>query len=298
MNGIVNILKPVGMTSTDVVRWIQRKTKADKTGHVGTLDPGAAGVLPICLGKATRLAEYYTLQRKSYRAEITLGIATDTQDSYGREIRRINLSITKNDFEKALKKFLGDIDQLPPMFSAVRKSGKHLYDYARQGIEVERSKRQITIYSLELIEWHEDTFPKAIFDIECSKGTYVRTICHDLGEELGCGGHMSFLLRLASGPFTLEDSKTLEEIEGSIIQGDTGFVIPPGWGLDLPIVELPIFRLEAFRNGLSTTSSLIRRGDSVIDSDDVANVQVYCDQNFIGIGELKDGELRPSKVIV
>ena len=298
MNGIVNILKPVGMTSTDVVRWVQRKTKANKTGHIGTLDPGAAGVLPICLGKATRLAEYYTVQRKNYRAEITLGITTDTQDSYGQVISRVTPRITQNDFENALKKFLGDIDQLPPMFSAVRKSGKHLYDYARQGIEVERKKRPITIYSLELIEWQEDAFPKAIFDIECSKGTYVRTICHNLGEALGCGGHMSFLLRLASGPFTIAESRTLEEIDEALAQGDNGFIVPLAWGLDLPVVKLPAIRLEAFKNGLSTSLNLIQQEDTAGELSDESNVQVYCGENFIGIRELKDGELRPSKVIV
>lgn len=117
MNGIANVLKPIGMTSTDVVRWVQRKTKAEKVGHIGTLDPGAAGVLPICLGKATRLAEYYTNQKKSYRAEITLGIATDTQDSFGEELSRTLPEVSKGEFEEALNKLIGNIEQLPPMFS-------------------------------------------------------------------------------------------------------------------------------------------------------------------------------------
>lgn len=282
------------MTSTDVVRWVERRTKGDKVGHVGTLDPGATGVLPICIGKATRLAEYYTNQRKHYRAEITLGINTDTQDSFGEEISRTVPTVSENDFVSALNKFIGDVEQLPPMFSAVRKNGRHLYEYARKGIEVERKKRLITIYSLELVNWYESTFPKAIFDIECSKGTYVRTICHDLGAELGCGGHMSFLLRLGTGPFTIQESKTLEEIEACLNKGDLSFVTSPQWGLALPRVHLHPIRLKPFINGLSTSENMVEREDSSEES----IVQVYCNQNFIGIGVWKDGNLCPYKVIV
>ncbi len=282
------------MTSTDVVRWVEKRSKGDKVGHTGTLDPGATGVLPICVGKATRLAEYYTNQSKRYRAEITLGITTETQDSFGEEISRTISTVSENDFVSALNKFIGDIEQLPPMFSAVRKNGRHLYEYARKGIEVERKKRLITIYSLELVNWYEGIFPKAIFDIECSKGTYVRTICHDLGTELGCGGHMSFLLRLGSGAFTIEDSKTLEEVETCLNEGDLSFITRPEWGLALPIVHLPSIRLEPFINGLSTSENMVRRECSSEES----IVQVYCNQSFIGIGAWKDGNLCPYKVIV
>ncbi len=282
------------MTSTDVVRWVEKRTKGDKVGHTGTLDPGASGVLPICVGKATRLAEYYTNQRKYYRAEITLGIATDTQDSFGEEISKKAPEVSKSEFVNALNKFIGDVEQLPPMFSAVRKNGRHLYEYARKGIEVERKQRTITIYSLELVDWYKGNFPKAIFDIECSKGTYVRTICHDLGIELGCGAHMSFLLRLGSGPFTIQDSKTLEEIEACLTQGDLSFVTSPQWGLALPRVHLPPNRLKPFINGLSTSENMVEREDSSEES----TVQVYCDQSFIGIGVWKDGNLCPHKVIV
>ena len=282
------------MTSTDVVRWVERRAKGNKVGHVGTLDPGATGVLPICIGKATRLAEYYTNQKKHYRAEITLGISTDTQDSFGEEISRTVPAVSENDFASALNKFIGDIEQLPPMFSAVRKNGRHLYEYARKGIEVERKKRLITIHSLELVNWYEGTFPRAIFDIECSKGTYVRTICHDLGKELGCGGYMSFLLRLGSGPFTIQDSKTLEEIEACLSEGDLSFITSPEWGLALPIVHLHPMRLGPFINGLSTSENMVRRESSSEES----TVQVYCNQSFIGIGVWKDGNLFPYKVIV
>ena len=294
MDGIVNILKPIGMTSTDVVRWILKKTKADKAGHIGTLDPGAAGVLPVCLGKATRVAEYYTNQHKRYRAEITLGITTDTQDAYGKVLSESKSHVTEAMFTDALSEYIGEIEQIPPMYSAIRKNGKYLYEYARKGIDIDRQKRIISIFALQLIIWQEDVFSKAIFDIECSKGTYIRTLCYDLGQKLGCGAHMSFLVRLGSGPFNLENSKTLEEIEHSLSEGDRGFLVPPEWGLDLPIVKLPFNRLEAFKNGLSTSEELIE-----VPSDIGGEVvQVFCGQKFLGIGNIKDKNLHPYKVIV
>ncbi|UWG98535.1 tRNA pseudouridine(55) synthase TruB [Dehalobacter sp. DCM] len=294
MDGIINVLKPIGMTSTDVVRWLTRKTKEKKAGHIGTLDPGAAGILPICLGKATRLAEYHTAQNKSYRAEITLGISTDTQDAFGQEVSRVIPQVTKEAFTATLEKFLGAIEQEPPMYSAVRKDGKHLYEYARQGIEFTREKRQVTIHSLKLIEWYEDIFPRALFDIDCSKGTYIRTLCLDIGNELGCGAHMSFLLRLDAGKFTLDNSYTLEEIARCLAAGDERFLLAPEWGLPLPAVKLPAHRLAAFKNGLSTDYSR----QEIPLTTDKATVQVFCENRFIGIGTWENHVLTPSKVMV
>lgn len=291
LDGIVNVFKPAGVTSADVVRWIRRNIKTDKVGHIGTLDPEASGVLPVCLGKATRLAEYYSNQRKRYRAEITLGIVTDTQDSSGKEISRSVPEVSCEEFAAELKKFVGKVKQIPPMFSAVRKHGRHLYEYARKGLEVEREEREIIVYSLALVEWIEGLYPKAVLDIECSKGTYIRTLCHDLGTELGCGAHMSNLLRMASGEFKLEDSKTLEEIEKCLASNDFSFVYNMGWGLDLPAVDMPENRLEAFKNGLPTKI----RGNI---QDNLNPVQVYCCERFIGIGTWKDGNLYPKKVLV
>lgn len=293
-DGMINVFKPAGITSADVVRWIRRNIKADKVGHIGTLDPSASGVLPICLGKASRLAEYYTNQRKCYRAEITLGIVTDTQDSCGKEILRSAPDISCPEFAAKLKKFIGEVKQIPPMFSAVRKNGRHLYEYARQGLEIEREERVITIYSIVLVKWIEGIFPKAVLDIECSKGTYIRTLCHDLGAELGCGGFMSNLIRMASGGFKLENSNTLEEIEGFLANNDFSFVYNMGWGLKLPSVNLQKNRLDAFKNGLPTSASEIS-GEI---QDNNHPVQVYCCEHFIGIGAWKDGNLHPKKVLI
>ena len=153
MEGIVNVLKPPGMTSSDVVVWMRKVLKTKKIGHTGTLDPGVAGVLPLCVGKGTRLAEYITEQGKAYLAEVTFGIMTDTQDAFGKEIQVTSTDLRQSDIERVLPSFRGEIAQIPPMYSAVRKEGKHLYEYARQGIAVERTPREVSIYKLELEKW-------------------------------------------------------------------------------------------------------------------------------------------------
>jgi len=292
LDGITNVLKPVGMTSKEVVQWLRRKTNASKAGHVGTLDPGAAGVLPVCLGKATRLAEYYTGQSKAYRAEITFGISTDTLDAFGRETSRVIPRITRSDFLKVLPAFLGSIEQIPPMYSAVRKNGRHLYELARQGLEIARETRTVTIDKIDLIEWYEDVYPRALLDIECSKGTYIRTLCQDIGDALGCGAHMSFLLRLRTGSFLLENAYTLEEIEQCLQKNDLNFLLSPAWGLSLPQVNIPSYRLAAFKNGLVTDNLPIQE---IID--DGCSVQVFCEEQFIGIAIWNKGSLVPKKVL-
>lgn len=292
MDGIINLLKPPGMTSADVVAYLRKILKQKKIGHTGTLDPGVTGVLPICIGKATRLAEYLTAQGKYYRAEITFGVTTNTQDAFGQVLQNINPSISKQDVLDILPDFLGTISQIPPMFSAVRKAGKHLYEYARQGIEVERALRQVNISKLTLEYWQKGEYPKAILDIECSKGTYVRTLCHDIGEALGCGAHMSYLLRLRSGPFRIEDSWTLEEIETAVSGNDFSFLLPLNTGLDLRMIKLSYSRGNAFRNGLPTR---IEQGLG-FEIEEKAKFQVLAEDDLIGIGEWRNGQLYPYKV--
>lgn len=292
MDGVINVHKPAGMTSSDVVVWVRKHLKTRKVGHTGTLDPEVNGVLPICVGKATRLAEYLTEQGKAYRAEITFGIVTDTQDAEGEVLRSIKPEITQDNFLKVIPQFIGTIQQIPPMYSAVRYKGKHLYDLARQGIEVERQPRQIRISRLQLLSWQEGEYPKAIFEVDCSKGTYIRTLCYDLGEALGCGAHMSKLVRLRSGPFKLEESWTLEQISEALEQGHEEFLIAMNRALDLPVVVLTKERAEAFRHGLSTSQRMIL-GQKLPDE---GPVQVFAGEEFIGIGKCKDESLIPYKV--
>lgn len=298
MDGIVNVLKPVGMNSTDVVYWLKRRLNAKKAGHIGTLDPGAAGVLPICIGKASKLAEYHTAQTKAYRAEIKFGITTDTEDGFGKILTQEKTNVSKDDFLKIVPGFLGDIDQIPPMYSSVRIKGKHLYDYARKGLEVERPNRRVYIYELKLIEWYDEDYPRALIDINCSKGTYIRTLCTDIGQELGCGAHMSFLLRTCSGAFNIEESWTFSEIDQMMENDKLDFLHPLEFGLDLPKVEIPEYRIQAFKNGLST-AGLIADKDwteekplQVITRDPATDKTI-----LLGIGTWKDNSLFPYKVL-
>ena len=217
-DGIINIYKPAGMTSHDVIYKLRKILGIKKLGHTGTLDPLATGVLPVCIGKATRVCEYLDDDFKKYRCTMVLGIETDTQDVTGEIIRRADVSgIRPEDVYKAFEGFSGWIDQKPPMYSAVRVKGRRLYEYARAGEEVEVKTRKVFISSLEVevMDFSHDVGSKKVtFTVECSKGTYIRTICQDVGKELGCGACMESLERLASGRFTVEDAVTLDELRG------------------------------------------------------------------------------------
>lgn len=292
-NGTVNVLKPPGMTSADVVLFMRRLLGTKRVGHTGTLDPGVAGVLPLCIGRATRLAEYFTEHGKAYRAEITFGIVTDTQDAYGTILEQQPANISGKDVEKALLRFCGPVEQIPPMYSAVRQGGKHLYEYARQGLEIRREPRLVNIVGIRLLDWQAGEFPRAVIEVECSKGTYIRTLCHDIGQTLGCGAQMSFLLRLRSGPFRLEDSWTLEEIATAVENSDFSFLRPLPEGLDLPSAGLSDVRGQAFLNGLATKGYQVE-GEPQPDG---TKVQVYSGGSFLGIGIWRDGSLIPHKVL-
>lgn len=215
MDGVINVLKPPGLTSHDVVNFIRKLTGQRKAGHTGTLDPGAAGVLPICLGKATKIIQFMD-HNKEYRAEITFGRATSTQDGFGEIIKTADCSLlTLEDINKGLQGFIGEIEQIPPMTSAVKYKGKKLYELARAGIEVERKKRKVRVYDIHIVDAFDlgTSTPRVIIDIKCSAGTYIRTICSDLGESLGYCAYMSFLLRTRAGSFKVSGALTLEELQ-------------------------------------------------------------------------------------
>ncbi|HEY74902.1 MAG TPA: tRNA pseudouridine(55) synthase TruB [Thermoflexia bacterium] len=209
INGILNLNKPRGMTSHDVVDRVRAVAKQRRVGHAGTLDPMATGVLLVCLGRATRLAEYLMASPKTYRARIRLGIATDTYDAEGQVVEERPVEVARADVEAALDRFRGRILQVPPMYSAIKRKGQPLYRLARQGITVEREPRPVEIYELRLTGWEP---PDLTLEITCSPGTYVRSLAHDLGQVLGCGAHLAGLVRLASGDFRLEDAVPLEEL--------------------------------------------------------------------------------------
>ncbi len=210
MNGVINVYKEAGFTSHDVVAKLRGIVKQKKIGHTGTLDPQAEGVLPVCLGNATKLCGLLTEKEKTYRAVLLLGQTTDTQDTTGQVLTEAPVTVDEETVRQAVLSFLGDYDQIPPMYSALKVNGKKLYELAREGKEIERQARRVRILEIEI---HEIRLPEVTFSVTCSSGTYIRTLCQDIGEKLGCGGCMKSLLRTKVDRFELKDAYKLSELE-------------------------------------------------------------------------------------
>ena len=238
-DGILNLNKPRGPTSHDVVGRVRTLTGIRRVGHAGTLDPLATGVLLVCIGRATRVAEYLMAGQKIYHARVGLGITTDTYDAEGQVLAEAPVEVSRAQVEAALARFRGTITQVPPMYSALKHQGTPLHRLARRGIEVERKPRQIQILRLELTAWDP---PECMLEITCSPGTYVRALAHDLGQALGCGAHLTGLTRLASGDFRLEDAVTLEELAQAAPDGRWPDLLHP---IDAALARLPALRLDA-----------------------------------------------------
>jgi tRNA pseudouridine55 synthase len=257
VEGILPLYKPAGMTSHDCVFRLRKILKTKKVGHTGTLDPDVTGVLPICIGKATKVAEYITDAGKSYEGEVTIGFSTTTEDASGEivEVKKVPSAIKRDEIERILESLTGEIEQTPPMFSAVKVGGKRLYEYARKGIEVERPTRVVTIHSITLLDDRdifsgEDTISFR-FRVSCSKGTYIRTLAVMIGEMLGYPAHMSSLTRVQSAAFNLEDCLTFEQVEKFMEEGSVETILRP---LELAISHLPKYVIndkvaEKVKNG-------------------------------------------------
>ncbi len=215
MNGILNILKPKGISSHKAVSEVRNILNIPKAGHAGTLDPSASGVLLVCIGQATKIVEFLVGMKKHYQGEMILGISTDTQDSEGKIVqkREVKTDIDEKRIKDIFKKYEGTISQIPPMFSAAHYQGKRLYHLARKGIEVKRNPKKVKIYQFNLINFNQKLNPIVKFEVICSKGTYIRTLCDDIGNELGCGAHLSNLVRKKIGKFCIENSLNLEELK-------------------------------------------------------------------------------------
>jgi len=226
IHGVIAIDKPLGKTSHDCVSFVRRLIGQKRVGHTGTLDPEASGVLPICVGMATKASDFMMNSGKEYIAGVKLGITTDTQDATGEVLDRRDVSVTKEDIITAFCSFVGHIEQMPPMYSALKKDGQKLYQLARRGIEVERPTRHVFIENIELldIDLEQNVFT---MKVACGKGTYIRTLSHDIGELLGCGAHMNSLRRTKSGGFTLKDAYTLEQLLSLKEKGELEDVILP-----------------------------------------------------------------------
>ena len=287
VSGFLNILKPPGMSSHDVVGYVRRVLHTKKVGHAGTLDPAASGVLHVAVGTATRLIEYLEITDKTYRAEIKLGIATDSGDDTGKIlISQVDWSdFDMSTLEKVLQKFTGKIQQTPPAHSAIKINGQKACDLLRAGKDVEVPSREVTIYRLELLAHSHDML---LIDCDCSKGTYIRSLCQDIGEALGVPATMAFLLRRRVGDFTAENALTLEELAAA---GANALLPADKYLSSMQRFDLNPKREKAFCNGLSST---VKNFTAQTES-----LRVYADGHFIGVGryDKEREELLPVKVI-
>lgn len=295
VNGVIALDKPIGMSSNDAVQRVKRLFSAKKVGHTGSLDPLATGVLPLCLGEATKFSQYLLASDKKYWTKLKLGVATDSGDADGQVISTGSVEgITREAIDEALDAFRGDFDQVPSMFSAVKHNGQPLYKLARQGIEVERKARPVTVFENEILAFEGD---ELTLSIHCSKGTYVRTIAEELGEALGCGAHVTALRRTMAGPFGEDDLVTIEEIETARENHVLDDLLQP---VASAVRQWPSVTLS------SATAFYVKQGQPVIvphaptegwvrlveDDDDVVG-------GFLGVGEvLSDGRIAPRRLVL
>lgn len=288
VNGMLLIDKPTGITSNRVVQIVRRIFNANSAGHTGALDPLATGMLPVCLGEATKFSQLLLEADKAYQVVAKFGERTDTSDADGQVVERNSVNLTKDQVLAALPTFRGEIQQVPSMFSALKHEGKPLYEYARAGITIPRQPRDITVYSLELVEFTGDT---ATMNVVCSKGTYIRTIVDDLGQLLGCGAHVQHLRRTGVANYPVDQMITLADLEIAAEQGPPDELLLP---MDMPAIELASCVLNdadvrCFRHGNPFTR---------LDADDL--IRVYDqDDVFWGVAERRDGgEHWPRRVVV
>ncbi|HFG6864112.1 tRNA pseudouridine(55) synthase TruB [Acinetobacter baumannii] len=287
ISGVFLLNKPLGLSSNAAlqkVRWLYR---AQKAGHTGALDPLATGLLPICLGEATKFSHYLLDSTKRYQTTVRLGQTTTTGDVEGDILQERPIPVlSKELIEQTLEKFRGDIQQVPPMYSALKKEGKPLYELARKGIEIEREARPVTIYSLELIEFTENSIT---LDVTCSKGTYIRVLGEDIGEALGCGGHLTMLHRIQTGHFELIPSYTIEYLESLTEEQREALLLPVYAPIDHFLkIQVPEGREKYFCNGL----------ESNIDHSAEAEVLVFSGERCLGLAEITDKKrLVPKRIL-
>ena len=282
MFGFLNIYKAKGLTSHDVVARLRRITKIKQIGHTGTLDPFAEGVLPICIGKATRLIEYLE-DDKAYEGFIKLGNSTTTYDLEGEVSNSSSKRVSREDIEKALAQFRGNITQKPPIYSAIKINGKKLYEYARKGEEIEVPTREVTIYKLDLLDFDEEKQEARVL-IECSKGTYIRSIANDLGEALGTYGHLIKLIRVKAGKFLIDNTVELEGLELATVQNK---ILSPLEMLSYKNLEISENELKLVKNGMKLRAENFDEGELVI---------LTFNQEIVSIAEFSNKELIQKKV--
>lgn len=288
INGILLLDKPLGFSSNQALQKIKWLLKAAKAGHTGTLDPLASGLLPLCFGEATKFAHYLTDADKTYIATIKLGITTTTGDAEGAVLSTQPVNVNQAEFKKTSQQFLGEISQVPPMYSALKFEGKALYEYARAGVEIERQSRLVTIHSIEVNSFSSDV---AVITVTCSKGTYIRTLAEDIGKQLGCGAHLIGLRRTATANYDISQAITIEQFEAMSDEQRLAVLAPA----DSAVLHLPAITLD------DDSVFYLLQGQSVWRSGFIPTglLRLYSEQPvFLGLGELQpDGKIAPKRLI-
>ncbi len=289
MNGFLIANKPTGITSSNLVVFVRKRLpRGTSVGHGGTLDPNASGVLPICVGSATRLFDYIVDKTKTYVAELQLGVETDTQDATGAVVRERDVNAGEAELVEVLKRFTGEIEQIPPMYSAIKRDGRRLYQLARKGETVEVEPRKCRVDGIELMERCGEH--RYRIRVECGRGVYIRTLCHDIGAALGCGGHMASLCRTRAGVFDIENALTREQIDAAAAEGTLADKLLP---LDVPLAHLPAIRVgEEARHAVINGNPLKPRWLDA-PAPEAEAVRIYLNDSFAGIGAPQpDGTVR------
>lgn len=289
ISGVILLDKPAGLSSNQALQQVRRLYQAAKAGHTGSLDPFATGLLPVCLGEATKFSHFLLDADKVYRATMRLGVTTTTGDTEGEILETRAVRVTREGFEAVLPRFRGEIQQVPPMYSALKHQGKALYEYARDGVDIERAPRKVAIYHLELEALDGD---EAVISVTCSKGTYIRTLAEDIGHALGCGAHLTALRRLETGGFTLEQALTMAQLEAMTPDQRDAVLQSP----DVLVRELPMVLLDR------ESAFYLGRGQAVWKSGPIpaGYLRLYEEPDrFLGLGELDaEGRVAPRRLVV
>ena len=301
MDGIFNIYKEKGFTSHDVVAIVRRTIHMKKVGHTGTLDPDAEGVLPVCVGKATKLSDVIMDGRKSYRAMLRLGMTTTTEDASGEVLETKEVDFNEERIREVVASFIGRLEQVPPMYSAVKVNGKKLYELAREGKEIERKSRTIEVYDIRIRQFLPPD--RVEIDVDCSKGTYIRTLCSDIGKALGCGGHMAELLRTRTGAFSLENAIKLDELKALAEQEkvETVLLTMEEALEDFPVVKVSEKSQKFLYNGGKIQERFLTEKPAVLTEGEIVVTYDY-ENNLVGLYEIKKEEnnfyIKPFKMLI
>ena len=295
MDGIINVYKEKGFTSHDVVAKLRGILHIKKIGHTGTLDPDAVGVLPVCIGKGTKLCDMITDTDKTYEAVMLLGISTDTQDISGNVLSKKDVAVDEKTLIETIDSFVGEYKQIPPMYSAIKVNGRKLYQLAREGIEIERRPRDVYIRSIHINDMNlQDDEPSVTMTVSCSKGTYIRTLCHDIGEKLGCGACMKSLSRTRVGRFYIDDSYTINQIAALNLKGELSSIVTPVDSMfDYPEIRIKMEYDKLLYNG----NQLPLSAGKALDGNTDDKVRIYNESGeFIGIYSMDDSGYKPVKI--